>query len=92
MRDDEFDVDLEDEELLEVELTVNLIVAASDTHERFPQHRIDEILGVAIPKPRSRAELAEVLDGRVEVESVVVREEVKIVLVAIRLPELPEPE
>ena len=38
------------------------------------------------------AELAEALDGRVEVESVVVREEVKIVVVTIRLPDLPEAE
>jgi len=50
--EDQFDVDLEDEELLEeVELTTDLIVAASETDERLPQDRIDEILGV--PKPRS---------------------------------------
>ncbi len=39
-----------------------------------------------------RDQLAEVLDGRVEVESVVVREEVKVVVVTIRLPELSEAE
>ena len=54
MPEDQFDVDLEDQELLEeVELTTDLIVAASETDERLPQDRIDEILGVSIPKPRS---------------------------------------
>ena len=52
VREDQFDVELEDEELLEeVEMTANLIVAASDTDGRLPQDRIDEILGVR--KPRS---------------------------------------
>ena len=32
--------------LEEVELTANLIVAASETDERLPRHRIDEISGV----------------------------------------------
>lgn len=44
---DQFDVTLEDPELLqEVELTTNLIVAASETDEHLPQEEIDRILGV----------------------------------------------
>jgi hypothetical protein len=51
--EDQFDVDMEDGELLEeVELTTDLIVAASETDGRLPQDRIDEILGVPIPRPR----------------------------------------
>jgi hypothetical protein len=52
--EDQFDVNLEDAELLEeVELTTDLIVAATHTDERLSQSRIDEILGVAIPAPRT---------------------------------------
>ncbi|MEQ7848808.1 hypothetical protein [Nocardioides kribbensis] len=44
---DQFDVSLEDADLLgEVELTTNLIIAASESDEHLPQTMIDEILGV----------------------------------------------
>ncbi len=45
---DQFDVTLEDADLLgEVELTTNLIIAASECDEHLPQTEIDRILGVA---------------------------------------------
>jgi hypothetical protein len=45
---DQFDVSLEDSDLLgEVELTTNLIIAASETDEHLTDAEIDEILGVA---------------------------------------------
>jgi hypothetical protein len=44
---DQFDVSLEDADLLgEVELTTNLIIAASETDAHLTQQEIDEILGV----------------------------------------------
>ncbi len=44
---DQFDVTLEDSDLLgEVELTTNLIIAASATDDRLPLAEIDQILGV----------------------------------------------
>lgn len=44
---DQFDVSLEDGDLLrEVELTTNLIIAASETDERLSDEEIDRILGV----------------------------------------------
>lgn len=50
---DQFDVTLEDQELLrEVELTTNLIIAASETDEHLSLDEIDQILGV-VPAPRS---------------------------------------
>ena len=49
---DQFDVSLEDSDLLgEVELTTNLIIAASETDEHLTDAEIDEILGVAPIKP-----------------------------------------
>jgi hypothetical protein len=48
---DQFDVSLEDAELLrEVELTTNLIIAASESDGRLSTEEIDEILGVP-PRP-----------------------------------------
>ena len=45
---DQFDVSLEDSDLLgEVELTTNLIIAASETDEHLTKAEIDEILGVS---------------------------------------------
>lgn len=45
---DQFDVTLEDADLLgEVELTTNLIIAASESDEHLSQGEIDAILGVA---------------------------------------------
>jgi hypothetical protein len=45
---DQFDVTLEDSDLLgEVELTTNLIIAASESESRLSQAQIDAILGVA---------------------------------------------
>ena len=47
---DQFDVSLEDGELLrEVELTTNLIIAASEADGRLSTEEIDEILGVVPP-------------------------------------------
>jgi hypothetical protein len=44
---DQFDVSLEDGDLLgEVELTTNLIIAASETDQHLSASEIDEILGV----------------------------------------------
>ena len=44
---DQFDVTLEDADLLgEVELTTNLIIAASETDEHLSSAQIDAILGV----------------------------------------------
>src|SRR5215217_5236935 len=45
---DQFDVTLEDADLLgEVELTTNLIIAASEADGRLTDEEIDRILGVA---------------------------------------------
>lgn len=44
---DQFDVTLEDSDLLrEVELTTNLIIAASEADEHLSTEEIDRILGV----------------------------------------------
>ena len=44
---DQFDVTLEDSDLLgEVELTTNLIIAASEADEHLSTDEIDQILGV----------------------------------------------
>jgi len=44
---DQFDVTLEDSDLLgEVELTTNLIIAASEADERLTDEEIDRILGL----------------------------------------------
>ena len=52
---DQFDVSLEDADLLgEVELTTNLIIAASECEEHLSQTEIDEILGV-VPHPRAES-------------------------------------
>ncbi len=45
---DQFDVTLEDSDLLrEVELTTNLIIAASEAEEHLSTDEIDRILGIA---------------------------------------------
>jgi hypoxanthine phosphoribosyltransferase len=45
--DDVLDVGLHDSDVLdEIEMTSNLIIAASESEVRLPQQRIDEILGV----------------------------------------------
>jgi hypothetical protein len=50
---DQFDVTLEDSDLLgEVELTTNLIIAASESDEPLSLDEIDRILGV-VPRPPS---------------------------------------
>jgi hypothetical protein len=47
---DQFDVTLEDDDLLrEVELTTNLIIAASEADEHLSTAEIDRILGVSPP-------------------------------------------
>ena len=52
---DQFDVSLEDSDLLgEVELTTNLIIAASESDDHLSVDEIDRILGV-VPPPRSEA-------------------------------------
>lgn len=48
---DQFDVTLEDDDLLgEVELTTSLIIAASESDEHLSQEEIDRLLGIE-PKP-----------------------------------------
>ena len=45
--DDVLDVGLHDSDVLdEIEMTTDLIIAASESEVRLPQQRIDEILGV----------------------------------------------
>ncbi len=45
--DDQLNVPLEDVELLaEVELTTNLIIAASEADENLPQDEVDRLLGL----------------------------------------------
>jgi hypothetical protein len=45
--DDQLDVPLEDAELLaEVELTTNLIIAATESESTLSQREIDQLLGV----------------------------------------------
>ena len=59
---DQFDVTLEDDDLLgEVELTTTLIIAASESEEHLSQAEIDRLLGVSpvppsaeVPLPRPR--------------------------------------
>ena len=52
---DQFDVSLEDADLLgEVELTTNLIIAASECDEHLSEAESDAILGV-VPHPRTEA-------------------------------------
>jgi hypothetical protein len=52
---DQFDISLEDKELLsEVELTTNLIIAASESDGPLSQDDIDKILGVVPLRTDSR--------------------------------------
>ena len=54
---DQFDVTLEDVDLLgEVELTTNLIIAASEADDMLSHDEIDRILGVLPEAPSSRRE------------------------------------
>jgi hypothetical protein len=54
--DDQLDVPLEDVELLaEVELTTNLIIAASESESALPQREIDRLLGLGGVAPEQRA-------------------------------------
>jgi hypothetical protein len=49
---DQFDVTLEDSDLLhEVELTTNLIIAASESEDTLTTEEIDAILGVVPVQP-----------------------------------------
>jgi hypothetical protein len=51
--DDQLNVPLEDAELLaEVELTTNLIIAASEADAELPQSEVDRLLGVDPNGPR----------------------------------------
>jgi hypothetical protein len=51
---DQFDVTLEDADLLgEVELTTNLIIAATEADEHLSDEQIDSILGVVPQRPES---------------------------------------
>ncbi len=60
MLDDKLNVPLEDAELLaEVELTTNLIIAASESDAPLDQEALDQLLGVeppAIPSQKTRRE------------------------------------
>ena len=50
---DQFDVSLQDEDLLEeVELIATVMVATTDSDEHLSQAQIDDILGV-VPAPRT---------------------------------------
>ena len=53
---DQLNVPLEDAELLaEVELTTNLIIAASEADDALPQAEVDRLLGVTpIPLQKAR--------------------------------------
>jgi hypothetical protein len=52
---DQFDVSLEDDDLLdEVELTASLMVAANQAERHLTQAEIDEVLGVSPGFPRQR--------------------------------------
>ncbi len=54
---DQFDVTLEDVDLLgEVELTTNLIIAATEADDRLSADEIDRILGVSPHPPMPRRE------------------------------------
>lgn len=54
---DQFDVTLEDVDLLgEVELTTNLIIAASESDDHLSDADIDRILGVTPQPPQPRRE------------------------------------
>ncbi|MCD4526896.1 hypothetical protein [Nocardioides sp. cx-173] len=54
---DQFDVTLEDGDLLgEVELTTNLIIAASEADDHLSADEIDQILGVDPRPPQPRRE------------------------------------
>ena len=56
---DQFDVTLEDSDLLhEVELTTNLIIAASESEGALSLEQIDALLGV-VPAPRQEPGLQE---------------------------------
>jgi hypothetical protein len=49
--DDKLNVPLEDAELLaEVELTTNLIIAASESESALSQDQVDALLGLATPE------------------------------------------
>ena len=51
---DQFDVSLEDDDLMgEVELTTSLMIAASEAEEPLSPAQIDQLLGV-VPVPRQR--------------------------------------
>jgi hypothetical protein len=51
---DQFDVTLEDADLLgEVELTTNLIIAATEAEDHLSDEQIDAILGVVPQPPKS---------------------------------------
>ncbi len=53
--DDQLNVPLEDAELLaEVELTTNLIIAASEADATLPQDEVDRLLGVEVERAESR--------------------------------------
>jgi len=53
--DDQLDVPLEDAELLaEVELTTNLIIAASEADAPLPQEQVDRLLGLDPDETQSR--------------------------------------
>ena len=50
--DDQLNVPLEDSELLaEVEMTTNLIIAASESETTLPQDEVDRLLGVGAEEP-----------------------------------------
>ncbi len=63
--DDQLNVPLEDSELLaEVELTTNLIIAASESDATLPQAEVDRLLGVDSDAEPSRPFPYQPLHGR----------------------------
>ena len=62
--DDQFDVSLEDDDLLdEVELTASLMVAANQSERHLTPAEVDEVLGVdtRIPRQRTRSERSDLV-------------------------------
>jgi len=64
--EDQLDVPLEDSELLdEVELTTNLIIAASEAEAELPQDAIDRLLGLGGEDASSADPVSQIPDQKV---------------------------
>jgi len=68
--DDQLDVPLEDAELLaEVELTTNLMIAASQSDLPLTQAQVDRLLGIGVPAAPPTVPQQQVRDVPAEVSS-----------------------